>query len=229
MNRVLRVARVELTGWPMSLGWPVIILASAFVVNVLIFAAIGDAVTPVTGGLISIYCVQFIVCWQAMHQFFSFTVGLNATRRSFYLATTLVAIGQSVAFGVLLYVMAQIERASGAWGINLNFFDPLPVTHSASPLTILVYAVPMALVSCWGLFLGSITKRWGGNGFFTLTLLSIVVVGLLVLLINGMDGWPAIGSWLTDQSGLALTIGWALVPTVALAVGGYLPLRRAVP
>jgi hypothetical protein len=229
MNRVLRVARVELTSWPSTLGWPLVILASAFVLNLLIFASIGDAVTPVTGGLVSIYIVQFIVCWQAMHQFFSFTVGLNATRRTFYLATTLVAIGQSLAFGVLLYVMGQIERASGGWGLNLGFFDPLPVTHSASPLTILVYSVPMALVSCWGLFLGAITKRWGGNGFFALTLLSIVVVGLLVLLITVVDGWPAIGSWLTDQSGLALTIGWALVPTVALAAGGYVPLRRAVP
>ena len=229
MNRVLRVARVELISWPTSLGWPVVILASAFVVNLLIFAAIGDAVTPITGGLVSIYIVQFIVCWQAMHQFFSFAVGLNATRRTFYIATVLVALGQSLAFGVLLYGMAQIERASDGWGISLRFFDPLPVTHSASPLTILLYAVPMALVSCCGLFLGSVTKRWGGNGLFALSLLEIVVAGLLILLITAMDGWPAIGAWFVDQSALALTIGWALAPTVALALGGYVPLRRAVP
>jgi hypothetical protein len=229
MNRLLRVARVQLTSWPMALGWPLAILASSFVINLAVFGSIGDHVDAVTGGLASIYIVQFIVCWQAIHQYFSFSVGMNATRRTYYAATTLVVSGQSLLFGILLYVFARVEHATGGWGMDLRFFDPVPVTHSASPLTILVYAVPMVFVSCWGLFLGTITKRWGANGFFALSLLGIVVVGGLAFLITELHGWPAVGDWLTDQSGWALAVGWALLPTVVFGAGGFALLRRAVP
>jgi hypothetical protein len=230
VNRLSRVTRVQLTAWPLAFGWPVGILATSFVINVAIFAALGDRIeAPVTGGVVSIYVVQFIVCWQSMHQLFSFTVGLNATRRTFYAATSLVALGQSIAFGLLLYVFAQVEHATGGWGIDMHFFDPLPVTHSASPLTILVYAVPMALISFCGLFLGTVTKRWGGNGFFVLSVLSIIAIGGLIVLITLLDGWPAVETWLADQSGLALTLGWTLLPTVAFGAGGYAVLRRTVP
>jgi hypothetical protein len=230
MNRVSRVARILLTAWAPTLGWPLAVLTAAFTINLAVFWSIGDAVDePTTGGLASIFVVQFIACWQLIHQFFGFVVGLNATRRSFYAAALLVTLGQSLAFAVLLYGMARIEDATGGWGINLAFFDPVPVTHSASPLTILVYAVPMALMSCWGLFLGSVTKRWGTNGFFVLSLLGIVAIGLVAVLITWLDGWSAIGTWLLNQSPMAMAIGWALLPAVALAAAGYAPLRTTVP
>lgn len=230
MNRIARVVRVLVTAWPATLGWTLAVLTAAFSINLLVFWSIGDSLEePKTGGLASIYIVQFIACWQLIHQFFGFIVGLNVTRRAFYIAAVLVTLGQSLAFAMLLYVMARLEDATGGFGINLAFFDPVPVTNSASPLTILVYAVPMALASCWGLFLGSITKRWGTNGFFALSLVGIVAIGLLALLITWVDGWPAIGTWLVDQSPVAMIIGWALLPAVAFGAAGFVPLRRAVP
>jgi hypothetical protein len=83
-RRILAAARVHLANWPMALGFPLGIMASSLAVNVLIFASMGDAIEQaVTGGLASLYIVQFIVCWQGLYQNFTFAVGLNVTRRSF--------------------------------------------------------------------------------------------------------------------------------------------------
>jgi hypothetical protein len=233
MNRVLSVARILVTSWLNTLGWPVIILASSFAVNLVIFTAIGDEIPYgagfVTGGIVSIYIVEAIASGQAITQFFSFAVGLNVTRRTFYLATCLVVLAQSVVFGILLYVCALIEHATAGWGIGLPFFDAVPVTHGNSPVNIAVYAVPMALLSFIGVFIAVVWKRWGNSGFFMLSLLTIVGLGLLGALITWRGGWPAVGAWFVDQPALLLVAGWTLIPVAALAGGGYAVLRRANP
>jgi hypothetical protein len=230
LRRTLVLARVLLADTGPALFWPLVIMGTAFVVNVLLFAAIGDAVdAPITGALASIYIVQFIVCWQGLYQFFSFAVGLNASRRAVYGGTVLVTLGQSVFFGLVLYSLAAIERATGGWGINLAFFDPLPVTHSPSPVTIFVYAVPMVLMSSLGLFCGAVNRRWGGTGIFLLAIAGTLVFGGAAALITLLDWWPAILSWFAAQSGLSMAAGWPLIPAALAIAGGYAVLRRATP
>jgi hypothetical protein len=230
LRRMMAVARVLLADTGPAVLWPLIIMGAAFVINVLVFAAIGDDLDePTTGALVSIYVVQFVVCWQGLYQFFSFAVGLNASRRSVYAATVLVTVGQSVFFGLLLYGFAIIERATGGWGINLSFFDPLPITSSASPVTVLVYAVPMVAASCLGLFCGAVSRRWGGTGVFVFVVIEVLLVGGAIALITLLEWWPAIFAWYADQSGLSLTIGWPLILVAGAAVGGYAVLRRATP
>ncbi|HEY7226089.1 MAG TPA: hypothetical protein VH561_21130 [Micromonosporaceae bacterium] len=229
LSRVVTVARVLLANWPAALGFPLGIMGTSFAINVLIFGAVGDAIgNAPTGGLGSLYVVQLIVCWQGLYQHFSFAVGLNATRRSYYLAAVLVALAQSLLFGLFLYACRFIEHATGGWGVNLRFFDPLPLTHSASPVTILVYTVPLVLVSTAGIFFGSVNRRWGPMGIFVLSVLTIVILGGLAALVTYLNDWPEVGSWFA-RSWLSLTIGWSLIPTVLAAVGGWLVLRRAVP
>lgn len=230
-NRVLTVARAELISWAMAFLWPLAIMGSSFALNLALFAAIGDTIPdgPTTGGLASIYVVQFIVAWTGVLQFFGFAVGLNVTRRTFYLATSLVMTGQSVAYGILLYLFELIEHATGGWGIRVSFFDPLPITHGNSPLNILVYAVPMICISFLGMFLGVVATRWGSNGIFGLTLAGTVVAGLAAVGITWLDGWDAVGSWLVSQSGYAYVIFGPLVLAVACAGAAYGLLRRANP
>ncbi len=231
LGRVLAVARVLLTNAPVAIGFPLAIMGSSFVINWMIFAGgVGEAVeNPTTGGLASLYIVQLAVCAQGLHQTFSFAVGLGATRRTFYAAAVLVASGQSLLFGLFLYGCGAVERATDGWGVNLRFFDPLPLTHSGSPLTILVYTVPLLLMSAVGLFMGTVSKRWGANGIFFLSILVILVAGGVAALIGYLDGWRAVFTWLADQSWLSVTIGWSLVPMVLAGAAGWLVLRRAVP
>jgi hypothetical protein len=230
VRRTLTVSRVLYLNWPMALAFPLGIMATSFIINILIFAALGDAAAEGgTGGLASLYIVQLIVCWQGMLQNFAFSVGLNVTRRAFYAASVLVATIQSVGYAVFLYGCALVERATDGWGVHLHFFDPLPVTHSFSPVTILVYAVPLLLISFLGLFLGAVNKRWGSTGVFILAIVSIFVLGGIAALITFLDGWPAVGHWLVARSWRSIAIGWSLIPAALAAAGGWWVLRRTVP
>jgi hypothetical protein len=229
-RRILPVARVLLSNPAMAIGWPLAIMGASFFFNLLILGGLRSAIEqPTTGGLASLYIVQLVVGWQGLYQTFSFAVGLNASRRSFFAAAVVVAFCQSAVFGLFLYVCGIVERATGGFGFGLRFFDPLPLTHSASPVTVLVYAAPLLLMSALGLFLGAVTRRWGGNGIFVLTVIVMVVAGSAVALVSYLDGWPAVGAWLAARSWLSITIGWSLIPTALAVAGGWLVLRRAVP
>lgn len=231
MTPTLRTMRVLLTNWYWALVFPITILLVSFVVNLAIFGSIGrDAIeNSWTGGLFSIYIVQLAVTWAGLRQHFSFTVGLNATRRAFYAGLTLVVLAQSALFGLFAYLGALIERATDGWGVGLSFFDPLSFVDHQPQAAAAIYVVPMALASCFGVFVGSIAKRWGSFGFFGFTLATILLVGGVAVLISLLHGWPAVGSWLAAQSALSLLAGWALVPTVLFGLGGFAVLRRAVP
>lgn len=229
-RRVGVAARMLFSSARLLAGWPLAIMGSSFLINVLIFSVIRDAVDePTTGGLASIYLVQLVVCWQLLHQFFSFAVGLNLSRRAYYGGVVLISLAQSLFFGVILCGFLALERATGGWGVDLSFFGPLPLMQGPWWQVLAVYTVPMIGLSCVGLFFGAVTKRWGGNGIFVMTVAGILVVGGLVAIISYLDGWVAVGTWLGERSWLAITVGWSLIPTALAAIGAWLVLRRAVP
>lgn len=229
-RRVGAAARMLLSAAPLLAGWPLAIVGSSFVINVLIFSVIRDAVEqPTTGGLGSIYVVQLVVCWQLLHQYFSFAVGLNLSRRAYFGGVVLISLAQSLFFAVILYGCLAIERATEGWGVDLSFFGPLPLMRGPWWQVLAVYTVPMIGMSCLGLFFGAVSKRWRGNGIFVLTVAAILVFGGLVAIISYVDGWASVGAWLAARSWLAITVGWSLIPTALAAVGAWLVLRRAVP
>src|SRR5262249_28510204 len=118
---------------------------------------------------------------------------------------------------------------TNGWGVGVGFFDLVPLTHSNSPVQILVYAVPMVLFSVIGMFLGIVSKRWGANGVLTLSLATLILAGTAVVLVTWGRDWPAVGNWFVSQPGVALTAGWTLLPVAALAAGTYAISRRATP
>jgi hypothetical protein len=231
MKRVLTVAQALSSSYHYALAWPLGIMLTSFVINLALFAVIGDQIPGVhiTYGVSSIYVVQLVVCAQAMTQMFSFAVGLNASRRAFYLGTALIIVAQSFAYGVLLYLAKLVEHATHGWGESLAFFDPAGISHSNNPVQILVYTVPMLLFSYIGVGLGIVTKRWGSNGIFVLSVLTIAITGGVSTLLTWSHHWSTIGNWFVAQSTLGIAVGWALVPLVLLAAGGYGLLRRATP
>jgi hypothetical protein len=229
-GRALTVARLQLVTSPLLLVTPLVVLLGAFAVNLMVFSANDLASADGwSGGVASIYLAQLVTTWVSVNQNFSFTVGLNATRRAFYLGSTAVAVLQSLLYGLVLFVFNTLEQATGEWGLDLAFFNPIGMAPDALPRTFLVFTVPLVFVTVLGVFLGAASKRYGTRGFLLLSVALFLLLGLVVALISYVDAWEAIAGWLSRQSPSAVLTGWVLVPTVLAAGGGWLVLRRAVP
>ncbi|HEX2301649.1 MAG TPA: hypothetical protein VHH34_24615 [Pseudonocardiaceae bacterium] len=230
MNRVLNVARIQLVNAPVIIGMPWLILGLAFAANLAIFGTAGGEIPSEghsTGALMSIYIVVLITQLQTMTQVFPFALGLSVTRRTFFAATSLVVTLQALGYGIVLYLLLQLERATEGWGLSLNFYG-LPFLLQDDPvLQVLVYAVPLLFLSFLGVALGVVFKRWGQLGLYVLGAASIVLVGGLAALATMLDWWPALGRFLADRTALGLLVGYPLVLAVLIATTGYLLIRRA--
>ncbi|MGH3315210.1 MAG: hypothetical protein ACRDO0_03620 [Nocardioidaceae bacterium] len=231
MNRFGSILRMNLVGWPAAVAWPWGILLAAWAVNLVIWYAIPASArdNSQTFGIISIYIVTMIAFITVITQLFPFAMGISATRKTFYAAVATYATGQALLFGLAMYLLSVVERATDGWGVDLDFFG-LPFLDTGNPLTqMLVYAVPLLLFATTGTVWGAVVKRWGNNGTMGLLLVSVLGVGGLVAWLTWQQQWGAFAGWFADQSASALFIGWPLLPVVLLLGGGYVILRRTVP
>ncbi len=155
MKRTLAIARIHTVNLATLLGWPLGILAMVFGANYVIYLmvdtlATGGVEVKVTGALASIYFVVAVSHLQSITQVFGFALGLGATRRAFYEATALVAVVQAVVLGLVVTLLAALERATGGWGMSLRFFN-FPFLEAENPfLQWLVYTVPFVALSALG-------------------------------------------------------------------------------
>ena len=229
---VQRAFRLHLVQWLQTLSWPWGILGISFVVNLAIFASLGEEVAKDngTGGLASIYIVIMIAYLQAITQLFPFALGIGLSRRSFFLGTTAFALAESLLYGVLLYLCSVLEEATDGWGVALRFFRVPWVTDVGNAFGLIaIYTVPLFGMAAIAMALGGLHKRWGATGLLTLTAVASLVLGGSTALITGQDGWKAFGDWFAGQTPLAIAAGWPL-PIAALALAGaWLTIRRATP
>lgn len=232
MNRVLATARVQLAAWPSTLGIPWLVLGLSFAINLAVAAIVNTSPQEgghSAGGLLALYIFMLIAYVLTMTQYFPMILGLSVTRRTFYLATCLLAIVQSLSYAIVLYVLKLVEAASGGWGLSMSFFGLDFLSPGNGLLQVLVYAVPLLLMSFLGIFCGVTFKRWGASGMFTLAIASLVVLGGLAVLVTWLRWWGAIGAWFADQSSLSLFAGWPALLVLVLAGANLLMLRRATP
>jgi hypothetical protein len=230
MSRVRTVVRVQLVGWPSTVGWPWALLALIFGVNYAVFLAIGDVDDgPKTGAIVSIYIIMFISSFNWITQLFPFTMALSVLRRTFFLASSLLLVGQSVVFGTLLFLCRAVEDATGGWGLGLEFFGLGFLDQHDPVMQILVYTVPFIMLGYLGIFIATFYKRFGMVGMYALTAVTVLVLAALTLLTTWLDLWPDLGRWFGDQPVTAWLVGWPAVLAALLAGASYLAIRRATP
>ncbi len=84
-------------------------------------------------------------------------------------------------------------------------------------------------MSALGVFLGVVFKRWSQPGLYVLSLGTAAVLAGLAFLVGANGWWPAVLSFFTGQSTLALLAGYPLVIVAVFGGAGWLVLRRATP
>lgn len=230
MNRIITAARVHTVAPALFLIMPWAIMASGFVINILIWglADLSEQPGSGTGGLASLYITLAIVYMQSVTYLLPFTVGLSLTRRTFYLGTALFAAAQSLVYGVVLYGLVLIERGTDGWGVGLSFFQGYWSVGNPV-LQVLVFAVPLFVLALLGMAVGVVYKRFGSAGLYALTIGVILLLGGLFALVTWQQAWSSVGGWFSDQSLVGLFAGWPLLLGVLFAVAGYVGIRRVVP
>ncbi|MEV0133880.1 hypothetical protein AB0H83_36110 [Dactylosporangium sp. NPDC050688] len=231
MNRVVAIARLHAAGRRDGLVWPLVILAIAFAVNLLVFGAMGDDIgdRPVTGGLASVYITALAFGAVAIAQQFPFALGMSVTRREFAAALGLFTVAQTAAYAVLLVVLQAVEDATGGWGMRLRFFGAGFLDREGVPAQLLIYAVPLLLMTLTGVALGTVYVRWHSNGVFAAVCAVLLAGGLTAGLVTKYGSWPATGEWFLRQSALSMFAGWPSIAVVVLAALSWATLRRATP
>ena len=230
MNAALKTLRIHLLPGPIAMFWPWIILAISFSVNLAIF---GLSDIPVanrqTGGIASLYGVAIFANLALWTQVFPLAIGLSSTRRSFFHGTCLYVLGQSVLAGAVLTALHALEGATDGWGVHMRFFSPWFLDRGNPVELFLTYTGPFICVSALGMLMGTVFKRWGQTGMYSLSIGSLLLGSAAVLLITWREEWGAVGRFFTDTDTLALTSGYPLVLAMALGAAAWVVLRRTAP
>ena len=231
MSRTLNVVRMQLINRQTYIWIPLIILGSAFLITlaiyaILIAANIDDA--KFGGGAQAPLWYFLAVGIQALTLTFPFSQAMSVTRREFYLGSLLTAAITSAVLAVIFVIGGFIETATGGWGMN-GYFFALTWVWDAGPLVAgLFYFVLAMLFFVIGFALATIFKRFGALG------LTVVLVGVGVLFVGALwlvgqaNAWVDLFLWFADLGSGGLTLLLAGL-TVVLAIVAFPVLRRAVP
>jgi hypothetical protein len=228
MRRTLNVIRLQLINRQTFIWVPLIVLGSATLISVLIYAMIPVDSPKYGGGGQAPLWYFFAVGISAMTLTFPFSQAMSITRREFFTGTMITAILGSAFLGVIFLVGAGIEVLTNGYGVNGYVFY-LPWLWEAGALgAFTVYFTLALFLFVLGFTGATIYKSWGP------VVLTIVSVGLalliigLVFLVTRLDLWLQVGAAIMDLGALGLAL-WGLVGVAVLAVVSFLAFRRATP
>lgn len=228
MRRTVNVIRLQLINKGTFVWYPLIILAAAVVISILIYAMIPVDTPKYGGGGQAPLWYFFAIGMSAMTLTFPFSQAMSITRREFFFGTLLTAVLGSAIMGVLFLIGGGIEMATNGYGVNGYVFY-LPWLWDAGPLGAFVVYFTLALFFFVIGFTGAtIYKSWGQLVLIIVGIaLALVLIGLLFL-VTRLDLWPHVGAGIMDLGALGLAL-WGLLITAILTAVSFLGFRRAIP
>ena len=228
MSRTLNVIRLQLINRQTFIWVPLIVLASAVLISVLIYAMIPIDEPKYGGGAQAPLWVFFVIGLSAMTMTFPFSQAMSITRREFFVGTMITAVLGSVFMAIVFLIGGGIELLTNGYGVNGYVFH-LPWIWEAGPLGAFVVYFTVALFFFVVGFTGAtIYKSWGP------VVISLVGVGLalillgVIFLITRLELWLQVWAGFGELGAVGLAL-WGLVAIVVLAVISFLAFRRAKP
>jgi len=228
MRRTLNVARLQMINKNTFIWTPLIVLAGATIVSVLIYAIIPTDAPKYGGGGQAPLWVFFAVGLSAMTMTFPFSQAMSITRREFFVGTLIAAMLGSAFMGVLFLIGGGIEMATNGYGVNGYVFH-LPWLWEAGPLGAFVVYFTLALFFFVVGFTGAtIYKSWGPVVLTIASLVLVLVLLAFVFMITRLELWGNVWVGILDLGALGLAL-WGLVVIAVLTLISFLAFRRAKP
>jgi hypothetical protein len=235
-HEIWRIVRLHCVNPSIFFGVPGLILGSAWAVTMIIALIInstGASAEDLDGmryswAVLSPQWYLVVVGVQAIGLTFSFALGFGATRRDFWLGTSLMFVLESVMLAVAIATLVQLEIATHGWGIGAHMFDALWYGKTNWFVDLYTTFVLQVMVLFLGASVTTVYMRWRVRGMMILLFGSIVVLLAAVAGVTWSNSWPALFEWFGSigiVGGFSIVLGLAVV----CAVGGYLVIRRATP
>ncbi|MGW9159480.1 MULTISPECIES: hypothetical protein [unclassified Microbacterium] len=228
MRRTFNVIRLQLINKGTFVWYPLVILAAAVVISILIYALIPVDTPKYGGGGQAPLWYFFAVGMSAMTLTFPFSQAMSITRREFFFGTMLTAVLASALMGILFLIGGGIELATNGYGVNGYVFH-LPWVWEAGPLGAFVTYFALALFFFVIGFTGAtIYKSWGQLVLMIVSIaLTLVLVGL-AFLATRLEMWEQVWLGILDLGAVGLAL-WGLVAVAVLTAVSFLAFRRTIP
>ena len=235
-NEIWRIVRLHAVTPSVFFGIPWLILGSAWAVTVviaLIISSAGGSAEDLEGmryswAVVSPQWYLVAVGVQAVGLTLSFALGFGATRRDFWLGTSLMFVLVALMFAVSIATLVQLEIATNGWGVGAHMFNALWYGQTNWFVDFYTTLALQLMVLFLGASVTTVFLRWRMRGMMTLLFGSILVLLALVASFTWTNSWPAVFEWFATI-GLVGTFTVVLVLAAVCAIGGYLVIRRATP
>jgi hypothetical protein len=235
-QEIWRIVRLHAVNPSVFFGIPWLILGGAWAVTILI-AIISSSAGASADGLEGMRYSWAVLApqWylvavgvQAIGLTLSFALGFGATRRDFWLGTSLMFVLVSIMFAVSIATLVQLEIATNGWWLGAHMFDALWYGQTNWLVDFYSAFALQLLVLFIGASVTTVFLRWRMRGMMILMFGAIIIVLALVAALTWSNAWPALFEWF---GGLGVGGAFSIVLGLAAvcAVGGYLVLRRATP
>lgn len=230
MNRTLNVVKLQFINRNAFVWVPLIVLASAFVISLLIYLVIPvPADTPkFSGGAQAPMWCFFFVGLQAVTMTFPFSQALSITRREFFFGTVLSAALASGGLGILFLLLGFMEDATGGWGLSAQFFHLTWIWEQGPAIAFLFFFALSMLFFMVGFGCATVYKRYGSIALMAILFgIALVFIGA-AWVIGQFDAWVEVFQWLAEfgASGLGITL---LCGAALVGVLSYPATRRSIP
>jgi hypothetical protein len=236
-HEILRIARLHAVNPSIFFGVPWLILISAWAVMMivgLIITAAGGPVDEMQEGMRYSWAVLspqwylVVVGVQAIGLTFSFALGFGATRRDFWLGTSVMFGIVSLLNAVAIAVLVQIEKATDGWGIGIAMFDSLWYGQQGWLVDFYSTLALQLLVLFVGASVTTVYMRWRMRGMMIVLFSTIAILLAFIAIVTFTENWPNLFEWF-GSIGVVGVFSIVLGLAVLCAVGGYLVIRRATP
>lgn len=223
---VVLVGRLHLVD---RLGWialPLMILASSFLINYLIWVIVGRLPDGnYTGGLAFLPSYAFALGIITITKTLHFAFSLSVTRRTYFLGTwgTGLMIGAVTAVGTVL--LARIEAATDGWGYDGHYFRIPWLLDGPWYQDLAVMFALMSVVFALGMWVSLFTLRRGVTTLLVTLLGWAIGLALVGVLVTWQEWWGNIGDALAGLSPFGLA-GILAGLTALAGLGGYNTIRR---
>jgi hypothetical protein len=227
MKTLVNIARYHLVDRLTYLALPWGFMTFSFLVNLVIAGLVPSAPNGYyTGGLATLYCFLFACGALSMTRSLSFGLMLGVSRRVYYLGTALLVLVLGVVYGLGLTVLQAVERATGGWGLTVNFFRVPWIMDGPWYQTWLTSFVLLVLFFLYGMWYGLVFRRWSLPGLAAF-IAAQILVGLVVVVVLALtNNWHAVGHFFATTLTRPALLGVLAAVAVLLGLGGFTTMRR---